>query len=112
MALSLVHDRDLKCETRDIQRLAVEFPYLETKNLILATDDGWQTVFFGKPFLVSFLAAPFVALFGANGFVGMNMAMLHASIWMGALYLKRWNDDGLALLYSAGFFLASNAFAY
>jgi hypothetical protein len=112
MALSLAHDRDLVCELRDVQRLAVEFPYNTTRNLILASSDGWQTVYFGKPFLVSLVAAPAVALFGADGFVATNMAMLLAAIWLGALYLRRFNPDGVALLFSAGFFLLSNAFAY
>jgi hypothetical protein len=112
MALSLVRDGDLLCELHDIQRLEVEFPYVEAKNLILMTDDGWRTVYFGKPYLVSLLAAPAVALLGANGFLGMNMALLMLSVWLGALYLRQWNPDGLALLYSTGFFLLSNAFAY
>ena len=112
MALSLVHDFDLRCETKDIQRLTNEFPYNNANNLILMTDDDWQTVWFGKPYLISLLAAPAVALFGANGFLGTNMALLMLCIWLGALYLRRFNPDGLALLFSAGFFLLSNAFAY
>ena len=112
MALSLIHDFDLRCEAKDIQRLMNEFPYLEANNLILMTDDDWKTVWFGKPYLVSLLAAPAVALFGADGFLATNMALLMLSIWLGALYLKRFNPDGLALLFSAGFFLLSNAFAY
>ncbi|MCM2270255.1 MAG: hypothetical protein NDJ75_09145 [Thermoanaerobaculia bacterium] len=112
MALSLVHDRDLDVDVGDIQRLAVEFPYLAAKNLILATDDGWQTAMFGKPYLVSLVAAPLTALFGANGFVATNMLLFLFSIWLGALYLRQFNPDGLALLFSAGFFTMSNAFAY
>ena len=76
MALSLVHDFDLRCETKDIQRLTNEFPYNNANNLILMTDDDWQTVWFGKPYLVSLLAAPAVAIFGANGFLATNMALL------------------------------------
>ncbi len=112
MALSLAHDFDLRCDVRDIQRLGVEFPYNTTKNLILASDDGWKTVYFGKPYLVSLLVAPAVALFGANGFISFNMALILLAVWLGALYLRQFNPDGLALLYSAGFFLLSNAFAY
>jgi hypothetical protein len=112
MALSLAHDRDLVCDPGDIRRLGVEFPYNTTKNLILASDDGWRTVYFGKPFLVALVAAPAVALFGANGFVATNMTLLLLSVWLGALYLRRYNPDGVALLFSAGFFLISNAFSY
>ena len=112
MALSLVHDRDLVCDVGDIERLAVEFPYLTTKNLILATADGWRTALFGKPYLVSLVAAPLVAAFGANGFVATNMALLLGSIWLGTLYLRQYNSAGQSLLFATGFFLLSNAFTY
>lgn len=112
MALSLAKDHDLRCELKDIQRLAIEFPYVEANNLILMTDDGWKTAYFGKPYLVSLLAAPAVALFGADGMIATNMALLMLSIWLGALYLRQFNGDGTSLLFSAGFFLLSNAFAY
>jgi len=112
MALSLVHDHDLVCDLGDIQRLATEFPYQTTKNLILATNDGWRTVVYGKPYLVSLLVAPFVALAGANGFIAANMAMLLLSVWLGARYLRQFNSEFVSLLFAAGFFLLSNAFAY
>jgi hypothetical protein len=112
MALSLVHDRDLVCDLGDIRRLGVEFPHNTARNLILGSDDGFRTVYFAKPYLVSLLAAPMTALFGADGFVATNMALLLLSVWLGALYLRRFNPDWLALLFALGFFLASNAFAY
>ncbi|KAB2959504.1 MAG: hypothetical protein F9K18_11570, partial [Thermoanaerobaculia bacterium] len=112
MALSLAHDFDLRCEVGDIGRLAVEFPHNLVNNLILMSADGWQTVYFGKPWLISLLAAPATAAFGSDGFVATNMALLVFSVWLGALYLRRHNPEWLALLFSAGFFLLSNAFAY
>ena len=112
MSLSLAHDLDLRCEARDIRRLAVEYPYGLVNNLILMSSDGWKTVYFGKPWLVSLVAAPAVAALGSDGFVATNMALLLWAVWLGALYLKQWNSDGLSLLFSAGFFLLSNAFAY
>jgi len=112
MARSLVQDGDLECEAKDIARLAEEFPYQAVENLILMTDDGWRTVYFGKPYLYSLFAAPLAGLFHANGLVAFNMLLLLASVGLGALYLARHNGDGLALLFSAGFFLLSNAFAY
>jgi hypothetical protein len=112
MALSLAKDGDLRCDVRDIRRLAVEFPNDVVNNLILMSGDGWRTVYFGKPWLISMLAAPATAAFGSDGFVATNMALLVLSVWLGALYLRRWNPDWLALLFSAGFFLLSNAFAY
>lgn len=112
MALSLAFDFDLRAEVRDMDRLFQEFPFRKVDNLILMTDDGWKTVFFGKPYIYSALAAPLARFFGANGLLCFNLLLLAAMIWMGALYLARFNDGGLAALFSSGFFLLSNGFAY
>ncbi len=112
MALSLAHDGDLRCETEDLERLFRDFPYDKANNVILATDDDWQTVFYGKPYAYSLFAAPFAGLFGADGLTSFNLLLLMAMAWMGRAYLARWNESGLATLYSAGFFLLSLGFAY
>jgi hypothetical protein len=112
MALSLAHDFDLRVETADLRRLFNEFPHNPAANVILMTDDGWHTVYFGKPYVYSLLAAPGVRLFGANGMVALNMALLLAMIYLGARYLERFNPAGVALYFSAGFFLLSAGFAY
>jgi len=112
MALSLARDRDLQCETGDLARLFDEYPYLATFNLILMTDDGWNTVFFGKPYIYSLFAAPFAGVFGANGLVAFNMLMLMGMVWMGTAYLSRFNASPVAAIYAVGFFLLSTSFAY
>ncbi len=112
MALSLVHDGDLRFEPRDAERLFVEFPYFPSNNTILMTPDGWRTVYYGKPYVYSFFAAPMAGLFGANGIVGFNMLLLMAMVAMGASYLRRFNSDALAVGWSAGFFILSSTFAY
>jgi hypothetical protein len=112
MALSLAHDGDLRCEVRDLRRLFDEFPYVEVQNLILATDDGWSTVYFGKPYVYSLFAAPAAWLFGASGIVAFNALLMAAMIWLGACYLRRFNPDSVAMLFAAGFFLLSVGFSY
>ncbi len=112
MALSLAHDGDVRLEVRDIDRLFKEFPFQPANNLILMTDDGWRTVYYAKPYIYSLFAAPLAAFFGANGLVAFNMLLLMAMIWMGTLYLRRFNADATAALFSAGFFLLSAAFSY
>jgi hypothetical protein len=112
MALSLARDHDLVCDTGDLGRLFDEYPYLAAFNVILMTDDGWHTVFFGKPYVYSLLAAPFAGLFGANGLVAFNMLLLMGMVWMGTAYLSRFNAAPLAALYSVGFFVLSTAIAY
>lgn len=111
-ALSLMHDRDLECDRGDIQRLMDAYPHLPVENLILMSVDNWETVRFGKPVVYSVLVAPLAAAFGARGMVAFNMVLLVAMIWLGFWYLRRWNDDWLAALFSASFFLLSLGFTY
>jgi len=112
MAESIVHDGDLVVDTGDLERLFDEFPYRPVHNLILMTDDGWETVLFGKPYLYSLFAAPFAGLAGADGMLLFNMLLLVAMIWMGAAYLARWNPGGTAAVFAGGFFIASAGFSY
>ncbi|MEE8138966.1 MAG: hypothetical protein V3T81_08890, partial [Thermoanaerobaculia bacterium] len=112
MSLSLTRDGDLLCEPQDTRRWFDEFPLAEHRNLILMSDDGWRTVYFGKPYLYPLFAAPAAALFGANGLVAFNMALLMGMVWLGASYLARFNPAPAAALFSAGFFLLSIGFAY
>lgn len=112
MARSLAEDGDLRCETKDLERLFEEFPYRPAENLILMTDDGWHTVFYGKPYAYSLFAAPAAWLFRGNGLVAFNLLLLMAMVCMGKVYLARFNGHGLAALYSASFFLISLGLAY
>jgi hypothetical protein len=111
-ALSLAHDRDLRVEPKDVDRAFEEFPYGPVNNMIVMTDDGWHTVYFAKPYIYSLLAAPFAWLFGANGLLFFNMLLTMAMVWMGYLYLRRYNPPGIAALFSAAFFLLSVGFSY
>lgn len=112
MALSLAHDGDLRCDLEDIQRLFVEFPFHQVHNLILATDDGWNTVYFGKPYIYSLFAAPAAGLFGGSGIVAFNMVLMLFMVWLGARYLERHNPPWLAMLFSCGFFFLSCGYSY
>lgn len=112
MSLSLVRDGDLRFEVKDNDRAFEEFPAAPAQNLLLMSPDRWKTVYFGKPYLYSLAAALLVALFGANGMIAFNMLLLLAMIWMGAVWLRRWNPEPLALLFSASFFLLSAGFSY
>ncbi|MGH9380969.1 MAG: hypothetical protein ACRD2Z_10205, partial [Thermoanaerobaculia bacterium] len=111
-ALSLARDHDLRVDLHDIQRLAEEYPHLSTRNLILMTDDGWRTVYYGKPYIYPLLAAPFAALFGANGMVSLNLLLLVGMVAMGTAYLRQFNPDWLALLLAAGFVFVSTSWVY
>ncbi len=112
MAQSLAFDFDVRCDLGDTQRLTSSYPYLPVNNLILMSDDGWQTVYYGKPYTYSLLAAPAVRFFGQSGMVSVNVALLLGMIWMGATYLRRFNGAAVSLLFSVGFFVLSTSFTY
>ncbi len=112
MALSLGHDGDLRFSPADVDRFFVDFPYQPVNNLILMSADGWRTVSYAKPFVYSLFAAPFVRAGGAHGMLVFNTLLLVAMIWMGALYLRRYNDAGIAALFASGFFVLSVGFVY
>ena len=112
MAQSLVEDRDLLVEARDFPRLLDGYPYLPTQNLILMSADGWNTIYFGKPYIYSLLAAPLVAVFGANGLVTFNALLFLVMLWCATRYLARFNDEPHAFLFAAAFFVLSPAWAY
>ncbi len=112
MARSLASDHDLRLEVKDVDRVFEEFPLVPANNLILMSDDGWRTIYFSKPLLYPLLGAPFVAAFGANGLLLLNMLMVAAMVWMGARYLRRHNDDAIALLLATAFIVLSCGFAY
>jgi hypothetical protein len=111
-AQSLAFDRDLRVEPKDVDRAFEAFPFGPVNNMIVMSDDGWRTVLFAKPYIYSLCGAPFVRLFGANGMLFFNMLMTMAMMWMGYLYLKRYNPPGLAALFAASFFLLSVGFSY
>lgn len=111
-ALSLAEDFDLLVTEEDRRRLFAAYPYLRADNVIVMSDDGWRTLYYGKPYLYSMAAAPLAKLFGANGLVLLNMAMLLGMVWMGFSHLRRYNGEGVAALFSGGFFLLSAGFPY
>lgn len=111
-ALSMARDGDLVCGLDDLERLFDEYPYLTPKNLILATTDGWRTLGFGKPYLYSLFAVPWVAIWGSNGMVALNLALVALVLWLSALHLRRHNDDLIAGLFAIGFVLWSTTIPY
>lgn len=112
MARSLGEDLDLRVQREDTERLFEEYPFRPTRNLIVMSDDGWQTAYFGKPYLYSLLAAPFAVVLGANGLLLLNALLFLALVWMGAAFLSRIAPPPVAALFSAGFFFVSAIFPY
>ena len=112
MALSLARDFDLRYLPADGDRLLEEFPFASTHNLILMTSDGWSTAHYGKPLAYPLFAAPFAAIFGANGMVLLNMALFVAMLWLAALFLARRTAPATAAAFACGLLLLSACSRY
>ena len=112
MALSLARDFDLRYVPADGDRLLEEFPFASTHNLILMTSDGWSTAHYGKPLAYPLFAAPFAALFGANGMVFLNMALFVAMLWLAAVFLARRTAPATAAAFACGLLLLSACSRY
>jgi hypothetical protein len=87
LARSIWHDGDTLCEDEDLRRLFEE--YSGTGSLLLFSNDGGESIYFGVPIMYPILATPFVAVLGSNGMVVLNAGMLVGMLWMGVLYLRR-----------------------
>ncbi len=126
MAASLAHDRDLRCDRGDLERLFAEFPYAEVE-LELSRDDGqadnhdteadleitsWTTARYAGPIVYPLLTAPLVVLWGANGPLAFNAACFLLALACGWRRLRRVSSGGIALLFGFGFFLFSATFVY
>ena len=111
MAASLAAEGDLSCERADLERLFAEFPFDETR-LSLTSEDGWSSVAFARPVIYPLLAAPWVALWGANGPIALNAVLFLIALACGWRHLRHLGPDGMALLFGLAFFLFSAAFFY
>ena len=112
MALSLARDFDLRYEPADGDRLLEEFPFQQTRNLIVMTSDNWQTVHYGKPLVYPLIGAPFAALFGANGLLLLNMLLFVAMLWLGTAFLARRTAPGPAAIFTCGLLVLSACSRY
>ena len=127
MALSVAHDGDLAFEAHDLERFYQiygigpegiflkrgttatyrfdeAFPFVHRDTW---ADDRPDRLYFGKSFIASVAAAPFVRLAGLNGFLLFHVMLFAAIIWLGYRFLAAHSPGGLAVGYAVAFFAAS-----
>ena len=127
MALSLAHDGDLAFEARDLERFyrvygsgpegiflkrgatasyqfEEAFPFVRRQT---RADDQPDRLYFGKAFISSVAAAPFVRLAGLNGLLLFHTLLVAGMIWLGSVFLSTRSAPGPAAGYTAAFFGAS-----
>ncbi len=128
MGHSLVQDHDLTYRRDDLVRVWEEFPsgpaglFLKRGRDILEwgvmrrppfvwtrtqPDPDQQRFFYGKAFAYPLAAAPFVQLFGTNGFLVLHALLLALVTWCSFLFLHARMSAGLAASLSAAFVMVS-----
>jgi len=128
MGHSLAEDGDLTYRRDDLVRVWKEFPSgptgvflkqgvtVEEWGLMLRPPFFWTRtgedpdggrLFYGKSFAYPLMAAPFVKMFGTNGFLVLHAILLALVVWCGFLFLHARMPAPVAALLSAGFVMAT-----
>jgi hypothetical protein len=128
MGHSVAHDGDLTYRREDLVRVWREFstgpsglflkrgedileagpmlrpPFFWTRS---QSDPDTSRLFYGKSFIYPLVAAPFVAVFGTNGFLVFHALLLALAAWCSYLFLHARMPAGPAVLLAAGFIMVS-----
>ena len=95
---------------KDVEvELEADFPFVEWRTEDLPTDHG---LYYGKAFIYPLAAAPFVWLFGTNGFLVLHALLMACNIALAYTFLAARSSPVAALTYAVAFFAASAAPVY
>ena|GEM_PF-201312 len=113
MAQSLAFDRDTEYTKGDLIRFYKDW-HGGPQGVFLTrvVQNGQEKIYYGKPLIYPLFLAPFVFWFGLQGFLVFNSLLLVLMVTLGYLYLKRYNPEQVALLFSLTFFLVTASFIY
>jgi hypothetical protein len=114
MAYSLTEDGDLAYTRADLERVWREFPagpsgvFLKKgRTLTGAPDPDPRRLYFAKSFIYPLVAAPFVKIFGTNGFLVLHALLLALVVICGYLFLHARAGGAASALLASGFVMAS-----
>ncbi|TML18936.1 MAG: hypothetical protein E6G39_02355 [Actinobacteria bacterium] len=114
MAYSLAEDGDLTYTKDDLVRVWREFPggpsgvFLKKgRTLSGAPDPNPNRLYYGKSFIYPLVAAPFVKVFGTNGFLVLHALLLSIVVLCGYLFLHARSSPLVSALLASGFVMVS-----
>ena len=114
MAYSLIEDGDLTYTKADLVRVWREFPggpqglFLKKGRTVTGAPDPNPTrLYYGKSFIYPVCAAPFVKVFGTNGFLVLHALLLSIVILCGYLFLHARSGPLVSVVLATGFVMAS-----
>lgn len=112
MAYSLAYDGDLRYEAHDLARV-YELGYTAgPSGIFLKRDPGTGRIYYSKAFAYPLAAAPFVRVFGDNGFLLLHALLFAVVLAAAYTYLRRAVSEANAAAYVLTYFLASVVFVY
>mgnify|MGYP001031331189 CR=1 FL=1 len=110
MTQSLAQDGDLEYTKKDLIRYYKAF---DSGPLGIFLKKGKNDkIFYAKSFAFPLFAAPFVKIFGSNGFLVFHSILLFLLLLMGYIYVCSFNKPQLSLLSVVTFLLASVSIVY
>ena len=112
MAYSLAYDGDLRYEAHDLERVYEHGYAGGPSGLFLVRDGRTGRLYHAKAFAYPLAAAPFVRLFGDNGFFLLHALLLCGVLLCGHAYLARTLASPLASAWVLAYFAASIALLY
>jgi hypothetical protein len=91
---------------RDILEVGLmrRFPFVWTRT---QADPDQSRLFYGKSFIYPLVAAPFVWLFGTNGFLVFHALLLALVVWCGYRFLNATMRPAIAAVLAGGFVFAT-----
>ena len=114
MAHSLTEDADLTYTREDLTRVWREFPggpagvFLKKGRTFKGEPDpDPNRLYYGKSFIYPLCAAPFVKLFGTNGFLVLHALLLAVVVLCGYLFLHARSGPLASAVLASGFLMAS-----
>ncbi|MCJ7611315.1 MAG: hypothetical protein MUP19_03555 [Candidatus Aminicenantes bacterium] len=110
MTASIARDFDLEYTKKDLVRYFSYFSAGPQGIFLKKGKDG--KLFFAKSFVYSLFAAPFVRVFGPNGFLVFHAFLLGLILYFGFYYFSRANPPTLSLVVVLTFVFASVAGVY
>jgi hypothetical protein len=111
MAYSFAYDNDMEFERQDLLRVYHEYPSGPT-GIILKLNERDRTIVFGKSFLYSLLAAPFVRLFDTNGFLVFHAILVWLNLLCAYRFCSSFMKPRTALIFSGFYFLVNASLVY
>jgi len=111
MAYSFAYDGDMEYQRKDLLRVYKEYPSGPT-GIILKLNERDRTIVFGKGFLYSLAAAPFVRLFHTNGFLIFHAILVWLNLLCAYRFCSAFMEQGSALLFSFFYFLVNASLVY